>query len=512
MSNNNVITKMKPFTYKPPKLSIDVKKLKSNPSDIGFDRSKFITKIPLVCVAFPNPQNIGIFCKKFKSDILHVERLQHIVKLAKPSPTPAGTGNDIKNKKVQLSKGILLKDEITSIDQVTPDNIAPNAYKFLIDNDASITGYDYICDYDFWKTDEILSSIIPVGYCSRESLPSSFTATGHIAHVNLRDEFKPYSRIIGQIIIDKNQPKIKMVVNKLDSINSKFRTFDMEILSCIGDGSSDSNVFEVQHRESDCLFTFDFSKVYWNSRLHTEHDRLISKFKPGQVVGDVFAGVGPFSVPAGKKKVFVLSNDLNPFSYKYMCLNIKDNKVGSYVRPYNMDGGEFIKKSISLLNEWYMSTGNKNGEILITKGGGKYKDETTGKVLYKDEIVKLPRFYHHYVMNLPDTAINFLGNFVGLYNDHQDLVNGSDGNTTNFQLPCIHVHCFEKFSPEETHSITMEELHHRMHQRILKIMGTTEDVLLFNKMEFHLVRKVAPTKPMFCVSFELPMELAITTI
>lgn len=42
-------------------------------------------------------------------------------------------------------------------------------------------------------------------------------------------------------------------------------------------------------------------QVYWNSRLETEHKRLVSTFHPGDVVADIMAGIGPFAVPAGKQ-------------------------------------------------------------------------------------------------------------------------------------------------------------------------------------------------------------------
>jgi tRNA G37 N-methylase Trm5 len=50
-------------------------------------------------------------------------------------------------------------------------------------------------------------------------------------------------------------------------------------------------------------------------------------FAEGEAVADVFAGVGPFAVPAGKRRVFVLANDLNPDSYESMEGNITTNKV-----------------------------------------------------------------------------------------------------------------------------------------------------------------------------------------
>jgi len=112
------------------------------------------------------------------------------------------------------------------------------------------------------------------------------------------------------------------VVNKLDIIHSVYRNFQMEVIA------GEEN-FTVTQPHLDCTFTFDFSKVYWNTRLETEHRRLVEGFKVGEAVCDVFAGVGPFAVPAGRRKCFVLANDLNPDSYGSMTGNITVNKVWS---------------------------------------------------------------------------------------------------------------------------------------------------------------------------------------
>jgi tRNA (guanine37-N1)-methyltransferase len=116
-----------------------------------------------------------------------------------------------------------------------------------------------------------------------------------------------------------------MVVNKSSNIDNTFRNFEMEILarksgeengsknksekvpenkSENGDDDSFgqiSNDFVVSVRENGAKFMFDFSKVYWNPRLVTEHQKIVDLLKVGDLLFDVFAGVGPFSVPAAMK-------------------------------------------------------------------------------------------------------------------------------------------------------------------------------------------------------------------
>lgn len=94
----------------------------------------------------------------------------------------------------------------------------------------------------------------------------------------------------------------------------------MEILA------GDDDTLCEQH-ELDCVYKFDFKDVYWNSRLENEHRRIVNKCKQGEAVCDVMAGVGPFAMPLGKKKVITWANDLNPESYKSLLGNIKLNKV-----------------------------------------------------------------------------------------------------------------------------------------------------------------------------------------
>ncbi|CAG8443503.1 4116_t:CDS:10 [Diversispora eburnea] len=317
-------------------------------------------------------------------------------------------------------------------------------------------------NYDYW--DEILKAILP----EEVESPSSFTQVGHIAHMNLRDEFLPWKYIIGQVILDKN-PKITTVVNKTDIIDSTYRCFNMEIL-----GGENNLMAEV--KESNCRFRFDFSQVYWNSRLNTEHERLIKMFKKGNYICDVFAGVGPFAIPAAKKGCIVYANDLNPASYKYLAENISLNKANDKIYPYNLDGRHFIKKAVQDLEITFNNSNEKNEKnVTVTVADSTCLETSTINF----------QTFDHFIMNLPATAIEFLDSFRGLYKGKESLFEAS-----SMDLPMIHCHCFSKSETPEKELL--------------------EDSLSPESYKIHFVRQVAPNKNMFCFSFRLSRAVAFS--
>ncbi|CAM0136491.1 unnamed protein product [Umbelopsis sp. WA50703] len=237
------------------------------------------------------------FQKQIRGDLFNQPKLRNVV-------------DDKDSKETRL---VLLRSDVNSPEL---EQVSEESKKIIESEGLGIAEHTIELTYDYWTSDEILRAIIPD---ELPEVPSAFTAVGHIAHMNLREEYLPWKKVIGQVILDKNKT-IKTVVNKLDAIDTTFRFFKMEILA--GD---DNMIAEV--KESGCRFRFDFSQVYWNSRLHTEHDRLIKQFAKNDYVCDIFAGVGPFVLPAAKKGAKVYANDLNPVSYKWMVENIKLNKV-----------------------------------------------------------------------------------------------------------------------------------------------------------------------------------------
>lgn len=306
-----------------------------------------------------------------------------------------------------------------------------------------VLAHPVVLDWDYWSVDQILRAILPLEL--EEGAPSAFSMVGHIAHVNLREEYLAYRYLIGELILEKT-PRVETVVNKLDTIDTEFRVFAMELLA--GEPR-----YEAQVSESNCLFTLDFRHVYWNSRLHTEHARLISQFQPFQVVADVMAGVGPFAVPAAKKGVWVLANDLNPECHASMQHNIAQNKVNAHCLAFCEDGRTFIRASA--VRAWDAAFPAHDDSLVSERQ--KRKERRRHREADTAEPGPAPapphRLIDHFVMNLPATALEFLDAYRGLYTrlaahvGHEALRAELDARRNVPGLepwPMVHVHCFTK--------------------------------------------------------------------
>ncbi|CAA6670893.1 unnamed protein product [Spirodela intermedia] len=294
-----------------------------------------------------------------------------------------------------------------------------------------------------------------------------------------------YKDVIAQVIYEKNQPRIKTVVNKVGTITNEFRVPKFEILA----GKADM-VTEV--KQYGATFRLDYGLVYWNSRLEHEHIRLVSLFREGETICDMFSGIGPFQFQPPKR--------------------VEDN-----VRTYNLDAREFMRHLMQVLDkpeysvdssnndETNSSSTNKDGvedekitadkkekldlgtkdqvvmepcmEIDVTlkrqlqDGVGRYQSVSDGGRMSKNQynLASSKTWEHidHVIMNLPASAITFLDVFKGLL--ERKHWKGS--------LPWIHCYCFMRSNESE------------------ETLQAIAESMLDSKIQdprFHIVRDVLP--------------------
>ncbi|NJE03034.1 class I SAM-dependent methyltransferase family protein [Thermococcus sp. MV11] len=154
-------------------------------------------------------------------------------------------------------------------------------------------------------------------------LPSSFDIIGDIAIIELPEELMDYGRAIGEAIL-KVHRHIKAVFAKGSKVEGEYRV--RELIHLAGE-----NRTETLHRENGIRLRLDVAKVYFSPRLATERMRVFEKTQLGEVVFDMFAGVGPYAVLLAKKAKLVFAVDLNPWAIKYLEENVRLNKARNVV-------------------------------------------------------------------------------------------------------------------------------------------------------------------------------------
>lgn len=150
------------------------------------------------------------------------------------------------------------------------------------------------------------------------------------------DDLKPLAeRVLREL------PYIKSVWGGFPGVKSEYRL--REYIHLAGEKRS-----ETIYKEYGCRFKIDFTKVYISPSLSYEHYRVAKLVKEGEVVTNMFAGAGFFSILIAKysRPSIVYSIDINPHAYHYMVENIRLNKVEDKVIPILGDAAKVIEEKL----------------------------------------------------------------------------------------------------------------------------------------------------------------------
>lgn len=496
--------------------------------------------------------------KKLKSIMLSRPRLSVVVELSDSDLDDDNSNNEgdnrdkvenepsSNNRVFKLSKDnrkmyrkIVLDPQKAGLNNSDSSNDAKTAttmhheLKSLLEEEPQsfrLGSHTIVLTYQDWTAEEILGRLLlPEGV---REVPSAFEAVGHLAHVNLRDELLPYKYLVGKVLLDKNSPRIRTVVNKLGSIDTKYRTFGMEVIAGNEDGGESWS--DVLVKEEGCEYRLDFRKVYWNSRLGGEHRRLVKLIgkdasvraqdqdgggdtssdkgvcetpKTSLIVADLMAGIGPFAIPLTartkassasknedrsdtKKKnknkkahanskipplpIEVYANDLNPSSYEYLVINAERNRCDFITNEDSVDSsGRDSKHKLCAFN----------------MDARAFCHRLQDKGIFPD----------HCIMNLPKTALEFLDAFRGYPRATSENGTSSNKNKDSNRLPRIHVHCF---APKDTQA-AKQEIWKRAETSLGCSLDENDD-----RVVIYPVRDVSPNKNMYCLSFTLPMGVS----
>ncbi|MHA1671850.1 MAG: class I SAM-dependent methyltransferase [Promethearchaeota archaeon] len=174
-------------------------------------------------------------------------------------------------------------------------------------------------------------------------LPRGFQSIGKVMILKLNPVLLKYKDIIAQKCIEL-LPSTKSVYLNKGKIEGTFRKpNNMEYIA----GEKNSL---VKHKEHEVVYSFDFTKIMFSQGNLSERKYLATLVKDGEVIVDMFAGIGYFSLPIGKhsKPSRIYSIELNPEAYNYLVENVKLNYLDDLIVPINGDcKREIVKLSDS---------------------------------------------------------------------------------------------------------------------------------------------------------------------
>lgn len=126
-----------------------------------------------------------------------------------------------------------------------------------------------------------------------------------------------------------SRPSLHTVVFAEGEVHGEYRTREFSILA----GRPATRTLVTEHGHS---FAVDLAGAYFSARLSTERQRILSQVKEGELVLDMFAGVGPFAITLARQASLVVASDLNPKAVALMMENLDRNRVDNAL-PLLMD-------------------------------------------------------------------------------------------------------------------------------------------------------------------------------
>jgi tRNA (guanine37-N1)-methyltransferase len=202
-----------------------------------------------------------------------------------------------------------------------------------------------------------------------ENTISSFDQIGDIIIVRIPDSLLSKKNLIGETLL--NEVKIaRSVFYQASPVEGDFRIRNLELIA-------GENKTRTQYKEFGIKFCVDVEKAFFSPRLSNERERISNLVQAGEIVVNMFGGIGMFSIMIAKrKKCTVYSIDINPFAVKLCEENITLNKLEGEIISIQGDASQIIASRLENKSDrTLMLLPEKSDEflkdaILTTKNGG----------------------------------------------------------------------------------------------------------------------------------------------
>lgn len=166
-------------------------------------------------------------------------------------------------------------------------------------------------------------------------IPNGYEKIGKAIIIFSNRDYGKYNKVIGTEIL-KHIPDTESVFLKISKTEGIERVYKVKLIA-----GKNKSIF--LHKENGSVFLVNIRKTFFSPTLQNIRKTIAEETKESDIVLDMFAGVGPFSIQMAKKAKLVYAIEINKYAYQSLKRNIKLNKVNNVI-PILGDANEIVRK------------------------------------------------------------------------------------------------------------------------------------------------------------------------
>ncbi len=170
-------------------------------------------------------------------------------------------------------------------------------------------------------------------------IPHHWEMLGDVLVLRLPEELVPYRESLAATYA--NVLGARTVLRERAHIEGVYRIPDMEVLW--GEGT------ETVHLENGILYKLDAARLMFSSGNIDEKLRMAALDCRGEIVVDMVAGIGYVTLPLAlhARAARVISCEINPLAFHYLCENVRLNGLENVVEPVLGDNRDLQGEGIA---------------------------------------------------------------------------------------------------------------------------------------------------------------------
>ncbi|NPA47578.1 MAG: class I SAM-dependent methyltransferase family protein [Thermococci archaeon] len=170
-----------------------------------------------------------------------------------------------------------------------------------------------------------------------EMLPKHWVMIGDVLILPIRRELEEYKHRVAEVYAEVLGAK---AVLRKGRISGEFRETNYELLY--------GNDTVTVHVENGVKYKLDVARVMFSPANVKERVRMARVARPGELVVDMFAGVGHLSLPmAVHGGARVIAIEKSPYTFRFLIENIELNGVVDRMTAYNIDNRDFPGRDLA---------------------------------------------------------------------------------------------------------------------------------------------------------------------